>query len=289
MQNDLGGRIHVFDVARNTVEVGPPTSADPAERMEKARIASSYINRYSSVAAATEQQVWQANQFTEILNTILIQALTGATGQNLATPKAWWEWWRDQNEYYRTDHPVDRQYYSDTDSYYGGASTSVVLTPPPQPQIPGFGMSCFAKGTLVWTKTGQRQIELLEMGDLVLAQNVDTGELCYKPLIARTVRPPSEILAIKLYGEEIRTTLGHPFWVAGAGWRMAKELEDGAILHGITGSNRVVAVEPSTQEEAYNLVVADFSTYFVGESGVLVHDITPRTPTRATLPGLAAK
>jgi hypothetical protein len=35
--------------------------------------------------------------------------------------------------------------------------------------------------------------------------------------------------------------------------------------------------------------VADFNTYFVGESGVLVHDNTPRTPTRAVLPGLTSK
>ena len=139
----------------------------------------------------------------------------------------------------------------------------------------------------MWTKTGQRAIETLEVGDLVLAQNVDTGELNYKPVIGRTVRPPSEILKLKLRGEEIQTTLGHPFWVAGVGWRMAKELEEGAILHGVTGSAQLGAVKSAEQAEAYNLVVAEFSTYFVGESGLLVHDNTPRTPTRVTVPGVA--
>ena len=43
-----------------------------------------------------------------------------------------------------------------------------------------------------------------------------------------------------------------------------------------------------SEAEAYNLVVADFNTYFVGETGILVHDNTPRLPTRATVPGLAA-
>jgi hypothetical protein len=38
--------------------------------------------------------------------------------------------------------------------------------------------------------------------------------------------------------------------------------------------------------ETFNLVVADFNTYFVGESGVLVHDITPRRSTAAVVPGL---
>ena len=38
---------------------------------------------------------------------------------------------------------------------------------------------------------------------------------------------------------------------------------------------------------AYNLIVADFNSYFVGEHGILVHDNTPRRPTAAAVPGLA--
>jgi hypothetical protein len=118
---------------------------------------------------------------------------------------------------------------------------------------------------------------------------VETGELTYKPVIGRTVRPPTPILKFSWRGEALRASRGHPFWVVGIGWRMAKELGDGAILYGVTGSPRVEAIELDGEEEAYNLVVADFNTYFVGESGILVHDNTPRRPTRATLPGMAAK
>ena len=56
--------------------------------------------------------------------------------------------------------------------------------------------------------------------------------------------------------------------------------------NGVHGPVRVTRVEPGEEFEAYNLAVADFSTYFVGDAGVLVHDITPRQPTRATVPGL---
>jgi hypothetical protein len=94
---------------------------------------------------------------------------------------------------------------------------------------------------------------------------------------------------LALEGENVLATRGHPFWVVGTGWRMAKELGDAAVLHAVTGSTRVSAVEEAGDAEAYNLVVADFNTYFVGESGLLVHDNTPRQPTRAALPGLAAK
>ena len=80
------------------------------------------------------------------------------------------------------------------------------------------------------------------MGDLVLAQDVDTGELAYKPVLGRTVRPPGPLLRFTIGRESLVSTAGHPFWVAGTGWRMAKELEGGAMLHGVTGSTRVEAV-----------------------------------------------
>jgi hypothetical protein len=139
----------------------------------------------------------------------------------------------------------------------------------------------------VWTNTGQRAIETIEIGDPVLSQNVNTGELAYQPVVGRTVRPPSPILKMTLGNRELRTTLGHPLWVSGVGWRMAKEVGEAAILHGVHGPVRVDAVEPNTDAEGFNLVVADFNTYFVGESGILVHDNTPRQPTAAVVPGLA--
>jgi intein/homing endonuclease len=131
-----------------------------------------------------------------------------------------------------------------------------------------------------------RPIDTLEPGDLVLSQDVNTGELKYEPVLARTLRPPSEIVRISINGEELRATRGHPFWVAGTGWRMAKELGDGAMLHSLSGSTGVRSIKTDGEAEAYNLVVADFNTYLVGEHGLLVHDNMPRTPTRAILPGV---
>jgi hypothetical protein len=235
--------------------------------------------QYGRTAENVEGQVRAANQAAEVLNARILPVLTATTGQEFGSPKQWWDWWQDTNEYYPYEKPVEQQYYSEAENrFYGQPYDSYSYNP-----------SCFAKGTPVWTKTGQRPIESLELGDLVLSQDVDTGELIYQPVIGRTVRPPSEIVKLSFGGEELRTTLGHPLWVAGVGWRMAKEIEDGAILQGVTGSPRVLAIAPDGEEEAYNLVVADFNTYFVGERGVLVHDNTPRRPTRATVPGSAAR
>ena len=93
--------------------------------------------------------------------------------------------------------------------------------------------SCFAAGTPVWSLTGPKPIETIDPGDRVLSQDPDSGELAYKPVLGVTFRPPSRRLVIGVGGEKITTTLGHPFWVAGEGWRMAKELKTGARLQGL--------------------------------------------------------
>jgi len=40
---------------------------------------------------------------------------------------------------------------------------------------------------------------------------------------------------------------------------------------------------------AYNLVVADFGTYFVGKAGLLVHDNSPVVHQGNAVPGLSSK
>ncbi len=42
---------------------------------------------------------------------------------------------------------------------------------------------CFVAGTTVWTISGPMPIEKNQVGELVLAQNPDNGELMYKPVI----------------------------------------------------------------------------------------------------------
>ena len=154
------------------------------------------------------------NNASAIRNDRISEVLAKTTGKNFGDdPRKWWDYWHKQNEYYVPDqHPVYQQYHDSNEKY---------------------GMSCFVKGTPIWTKTGRRPMESLEVGDLVLSQNVDTGELKYEPVIGRTVRPPSQILKVSTDGGDIMATKGHPFWVAGVGWRMAKELEDGAVLCGL--------------------------------------------------------
>jgi hypothetical protein len=259
----------------NLLNVQPATT-NARVGMVSAGEANRSAERYQQQAFETEQQIVQANERAAAMNERIVAVLTRVTNQDLGNePRPWWDWWQGYNEY---DQSAERPVYQTEE-----VSDEYVV-----PEMP-LGKECFAPGTPVWTKLGQRPIELLQLGDLVLAQDVNTGELSYKPVIGRTERPPSEIIDLSIGDETLRTTRGHPFWVSGIGWRMAKELEDGAFLYGMTGTTRVESAVSAGQETAYNLVVADFHSYFVGERGVLVHDNSPRRPTRATVPGLVAK
>jgi hypothetical protein len=269
-------------------------TADPPYLMSAMQTAQKRQTQFGAKAAHVEANVAAANAASESLNSQIVPVLTATTGKDFPTARQWWDWWRTANEYavptssnsyaygdpggYSSLHPIDYQYSITSDSQsYGQAIDTMTSV-----------QSCFVKGTPVWTKTGQRPIETVEIGDLVLSQNVDTGELKYQPVIGRTIRPPSEIVALTFDHEKLRATRGHLFWVAGTGWRMAKELTADDRLHSLDRSMQVVTAKTDGEAEAFNLVVADFDTYFVGERGLLVHDNMPRRPTQALIPGFVA-
>ncbi len=150
-------------------------------------------------------------------------------------------------------------------------------------------ISCFAAGTPVSTARGPRPIERIQVGDLVLSQDVESGELTYKPVLRTTVRPASRLLILNTSNDTLHTTGGHPFWVCGEGWKKARELRSGMLLHHVNGSTMVDSIEPGALKEAYNLVVADFQSYFVGHGKLLCHDTADRDATDAIVPGLLVK
>jgi hypothetical protein len=68
--------------------------------------------------------------------------------------------------------------------------------------------------------------------------------------------------------QTIRTTGEHPFYVEGQGWTPANALQPGDRIHNLAGEP--VTVEDITSanewETVYNLRVADWHTYFVGDT-----------------------
>ncbi|MEQ8788941.1 MAG: polymorphic toxin-type HINT domain-containing protein [Pirellulaceae bacterium] len=230
------------------------------------------------LAKATEKQgqVLQHNRQAEAINKRIDAVLELGTGQKMnADPVRWWQWWEQYNELQAPDEKQLVSSFSNTRFTYPTGGYVVKYIP-----------SCFPEGTTVWTECGARPIEAIRGGVRVLAQDVETGKLEYKTVIGTTTRPPTPLLSLTAGDDTIRATKGHPFWVCGEGWKMAKFLNVGDRLHCAAGLVTIEAITEAEPEPAYNLIVEDFATYFVGARRLLVHDNTLRAPTTAKVPGL---
>ncbi|MDA1055241.1 MAG: polymorphic toxin-type HINT domain-containing protein [Planctomycetota bacterium] len=235
-----------------------------------ARVVASIAARRMWIEAMNlRDAVQERNQASEAVNQRAFTVLKQVTRQQLPDrPQDWWKWWQQYNGIPEGKQATTlRQDYARFQRYNGH--------------------SCFLRGTIVWTETGGVPIEQVRAGDRVLSQDQDTGELAYKLVLERTLRPPTSVLRIGLDDEELAITPGHPMWVVGKGWRMAKEVTIEDRLHGMHGAVEIDYIKPGPEDEAYNLVVADFNTYFVGKQRVLVHDNLFRSNTDTVIPGYA--
>jgi len=251
------------------------------------------LENVGATATRLERAAAMQNRFTAALNERLTWVLKTATGVDLpADPEAWWTWWSEQNEVFVSgSKPVSIVQRSRSVAMVDETSSGD-LTGSGSGAGSGGGsqrLDCLAAGTPVWTAKGQLVIEQVRVGDLVLSQHAQTGELAYKPVLRTTVRPSGKLVRIQAAGEELQTSGGHLFWVAGQGWTKSRNIQSGHVLHTVSGPAYVSFVESGSEAETYNLVVADFNTYFVGDAKILSHDNTVRTPTRAVVPGLIAE
>ena len=133
------------------------------------------------------------------------------------------------------------------------------------------------------------RIETIRTGELVLTQNVLSGQLEFKSVVRPTTRPRMELVNLTIGQDEFTCTGGHLFWVIEQGWVKARDLKPGMMVHGIQGSAAVISNEAGPTLPTFNLVMADNHNYFVGQSRLLTHDNTPRQTTSLIAPGVSAE
>ena len=140
----------------------------------------------------------------------------------------------------------------------------------------GVKPSCFVAGTLVMVVAGMVAIEKIKSGDKVISTDPETMETSPKTVLETYIREVTTLVHLTVNGEEIVTTVDHPFYVKNQGFIKAGELIVGDELLDVNGNvllvekfNVELTDEPVT---VYNFQVEGFHTYHVGCFYVLVHN-----------------
>ena len=142
---------------------------------------------------------------------------------------------------------------------------------------------CFVAGTLIQAEDGLVPIEEIKPDQLVWAEDPETGERALKRVVCLFRNEKYELVHVQVNSETITCTPGHPFYVHGKGWLLAKDLKVHDKLELLDGGEAFVdaisfekLVNPV---RVYNFEVEDFHTYFVGEAKILVHNMCAGSPT----------
>lgn len=262
----------IIFVNRGSTRFGPTRIAAPDPATLSQNLDAS--RRASDILFQREQQRETENDRLEELNGRAIAVLADVSGtEPTPDPQKWWAWW-----------------YDFTDSPPAGTKPVIAVSeeeytsPTLIPYV--VRRSCFAAGTPVWTDSGLVPIERINAGDRVLAKDIETGELTYKPVLLTTVNPPKDLLTLRFQDESIICTTGHRFWSSGSGWTKARDLAPQTLLHTATGNTPVWSAKPGPVQNTYNLVVDDFHTYFVGKTAVLCEDLRRTRSTNCVVPGM---
>ena len=135
---------------------------------------------------------------------------------------------------------------------------------------------CFIAGTLISTAEGAVSIEDISVGDYVWSMDSETGTVALKQVVETFVNETTAVTHVTINGEIITSTQTHPYYVEGKGWVLAQNLHVGDILVMLNGERVILELVQheilETPVITYNFEVEGFHTYFVGDSGIFVHN-----------------
>jgi hypothetical protein len=119
---------------------------------------------------------------------------------------------------------------------------------------------------------GWKRIDEIAVGDDVLSRDEHdpAGPLAWKRVEETFERVGMAYELEVTGGRVIPTTMEHPFYVVGKGWTAAGELQPGDQLVGLDSQEHVTVTalrSTGRLEKLYNLRVADYHTYCVGDQG----------------------
>ena len=96
---------------------------------------------------------------------------------------------------------------------------------------------------------GLSSIETIKAGDYILSTDPDTMKTDYKLVLETYIRKVDRLVHLIISGEEIITTVDHPFYVQGRGFIQAGSLLVGDKLVSVNGEDLLI--------ENYNVELID--------------------------------
>lgn len=134
-------------------------------------------------------------------------------------------------------------------------------------------LNSFSADTTVETPDGDVPISEIEIGDIVIAYDEETGITGEYAVTDTISHEDDQIAYVTINGEEIETTPWHLFYTS-EGWVEAGELEVGdaiVSLGGVYGLVDSVIIVDATQT-MYDLTVEEVHTFAVGDGDWVVHN-----------------
>jgi hypothetical protein len=136
---------------------------------------------------------------------------------------------------------------------YGGSNSQTYLDENNEFRV----RVCFVAGTKVHTKEGLKNIEDIQIGDIVLSKSDETGEVSYRKVINTFIRQADAIYKVSFAdGTTLETTWSHPFRVLKSDakdkefnientqWTQAKDLVAGDVALSADGARlQIVSIE----------------------------------------------
>ena len=136
------------------------------------------------------------------------------------------------------------------------------------------GAACFGKDTKVWTKTGEKTIDKVELGDEVLAYDWCKDRVVYAPIVKILSHEQEEVYHIILENDnDLYVTGDHPILEKDNGKIPASMIKKGHVL---TNDKGVGYPVKSNRKVKYNDTVYEIRmegnvlNYFVGDSKIMV-------------------
>jgi Fe-S cluster assembly scaffold protein SufB len=147
-------------------------------------------------------------------------------------------------------------------------------------------LGCLAEGSTVTTPEGIKTIEALEVGDQVLSYDDQSGQLCFRPVVARRFSGYQPVHTVSVGERKLQVTANHPFYSYVYDREAPKKLGRYRLAY-VRADQLTEAIVPRTSLDygtPHRLEVPSLVTEFTSQNQYADHLVMTRSrPSRMTL------